>query len=148
MDFSHGVELYRANVYRRMRRPAAGRTEVPVQLIVPMHDRYVTPALLDGLEAWTSLMWRRPVDAGHWVIRTNPTESPRGYAEVVSFVEDGVESDALRGTDAVYSARSMRAVGVRAAVRAGTAATRLASTRVPTATRSTDGNETVGYGTA
>jgi pimeloyl-ACP methyl ester carboxylesterase len=95
-DFSHGVELYRANVYRRMRRPAAGRTEVPVQLVVPTHDRYVTPALLDGLEAWTSLMWRRPVDAGHWVIRTNPDGVAAWVHEVVSFVEDGVESEGLR----------------------------------------------------
>ena len=127
-----------------MRRPAAGRTEVPVQLVVPTHDRYVTPALLDGLEAWTSLMWRRPVDAGHWVIRTNPDGVAAWVREVVSFVEDGVESEGLRRHKVVYSARSMRAVGVRAAVRAGRAATRLASTSVPTATRSTDGNETVG----
>jgi len=96
VDFSHGVELYRANVFGRMRRPVARRTEVPVQLIVPGHDRYVTPALLDGLEEWTSLMWRRPVDAGHWVIRSNPDGVAAWVREVVSYVEDGVESDALR----------------------------------------------------
>ena len=95
-DFSHGVELYRANVYGRMRRPVAGHTEVPVQLIVPVHDRYVTPALLDGLEEWASSMWRRPVDAGHWVIRSNPDGFAAWVREVVSFVEDGVESDGLR----------------------------------------------------
>ena len=93
-DFSHGVELYRANVYGR-RRPVAGHTDVPVQLIVPMRDRYVTPALLDGLEEWTSLMWRRPVDAGHWVIRSNPDGVAVWVREVVAFVEDGVESVGL-----------------------------------------------------
>ena len=96
VDFSHGVELYRANVFGRMRRPLAGRTEVPVQLIVPTRDRYVTPALLDGLEEWTLRLWRRPVDAGHWVIRTNPDGVAAWVREVVSFVEDGVESEGLR----------------------------------------------------
>ncbi len=94
-DFSHGLELYRANVEGRLRRPVARRTDVPVQLVVPVHDRYVTPALLDGLEDWTSLMWRRPVDAGHWVIRSNPDGVAAWVREVVAFVEDGVESDGL-----------------------------------------------------
>ncbi len=95
-DFSHGVELYRANIYGHLRRPVAGHTDVPVQLIVPMQDRYVTPALLDGLEEWTSLMWRRPVDAGHWVIRTNPDGVAAWVREIVAYVEDGIESDSLR----------------------------------------------------
>ena len=42
----------------------------------------------------------------------------------------------------------MMAVGVRAAVRAGTAATRLARSNVPSATRATDATEIVGSGTA
>ncbi len=66
-----------------------------MQLIVPMRDRYVTSALLDGLEAWTSLLWRRPVNAGHWVIRTNPDGVAAWVRQAVSFVEDGVESDIL-----------------------------------------------------
>jgi pimeloyl-ACP methyl ester carboxylesterase len=95
-DFAHGIELYRANVRGRMRHPEAGHTDVPVQLIVPRRDRYVTPALLDGLEDWTSLMWRRPVDGGHWVIRTDPEMVAASVREVVSYVEDGMESDSLR----------------------------------------------------
>jgi pimeloyl-ACP methyl ester carboxylesterase len=95
-DFAHGVELYRANVGRRMRHPQARHTDVPVQLIVPLRDRYVTPALLGGLEAWTSLMWRRPVGGGHWVIRTDPDMVAVSVREVVSFVETGTESEGLR----------------------------------------------------
>ena len=71
-DFAHGVELYRANVRSRMRHPQARHTDVPVQLVIPLRDRYVTPALLDGLEEWSSDLRRTPVDAGHWVIRTDP----------------------------------------------------------------------------
>lgn len=94
-DFGQGVELYRANVRGRLRHPELRHTDVPVQLIVPLRDRYVTPALLEGLEHWTSLMWRRPVDAGHWVIRSNPDAVAASVREVVSFVEHGFESEDL-----------------------------------------------------
>ena len=95
-DFAHGVELYRANVRSRLRHPVARHTDVPVQLLVPLRDRYVRPALLAGLETWTSLMWRRPVDAGHWVIRTNPDDVARWVREVVAYIEDGIEAADLR----------------------------------------------------
>jgi pimeloyl-ACP methyl ester carboxylesterase len=95
-DFGHGVELYRANILQRYRHPTARHTETPVQLIVPLRDRYVTPALLEGLESWTTLMWRREVDAGHWVIRTHPEELAGWVREAVAFAEDGSESDALK----------------------------------------------------
>jgi pimeloyl-ACP methyl ester carboxylesterase len=96
-DFGHGVELYRANVRDRMRHPRAGHTDVPVQLIVPGGDRYVTPQLLEGLEEWASLMWRRPADGGHWLIRTHPDDVARWVREVVDAVESGTEPAPLRG---------------------------------------------------
>ena len=80
-DFVHGLELYRANVRQRLRHPTARFTETPVQIIVPMADRYVTPPLLDGLEKWSALVWRRESDAGHWIIRTHPDQvGERGCA--------------------------------------------------------------------
>lgn len=94
-DFAHGVELYRANVFRRFRHPSAGHTETPVQIIVPVKDRFVTPALLDGLETWSSLVWRREVDAGHWVIRTHPDDVAQWVREVIAFVEEGIEAEDL-----------------------------------------------------
>jgi hypothetical protein len=60
-----------------------------------MADRYVTPALLDGLENWSSLVWRRQSDAGHWIIRSHPDEVARWVREVIAFVEEGSESDEL-----------------------------------------------------
>jgi pimeloyl-ACP methyl ester carboxylesterase len=91
-DFAHGVELYRANIRSRMANPTLGHATCPVQLIVPMKDRYVTPALLDGLEEWTDVMWKRPVDAGHWVVRTRATQLAGWVREVIAYVEDGTES--------------------------------------------------------
>jgi hypothetical protein len=79
-----------------MRHPRAGHTHVPVQLIVPERDRYVSPVLLEGLEDWTSVMWRRPVDAGHWVIRTRPDDVAPWGREVVDAVEHEAEHHSLR----------------------------------------------------
>lgn len=86
-DFAHGVELYRANVRGRMRRPQVRRTDVPVQLVIPLRDRYVTPAFLDGLEDWTSEMQQRRIDAGHWVIRTNPDVIAATVGDFVNSVD-------------------------------------------------------------
>jgi pimeloyl-ACP methyl ester carboxylesterase len=94
-DFAHGVELYRANVRPRFRHPQAGHTETPVQIVVPMKDRYVTPALLEGLEGWSSTVWRREVDAGHWVIRTQPRQIATWVKQVIDFVDNGVEAPDL-----------------------------------------------------
>jgi pimeloyl-ACP methyl ester carboxylesterase len=96
-DLAHGVELYRANVRTRMLHPEARHTNVPVQLVIPLRDRYVTPALLDGLEYWTSEMRRHPVDAGHWVIRTEPEVIAAAVREFVAHVERDVESPAVGG---------------------------------------------------
>jgi hypothetical protein len=60
-----------------------------VQLVIPLQDRYVTPALLEGLEIWASGLQRLPVDAGHWVIRTNPDTIARAIRDVVAYVEHG-----------------------------------------------------------
>jgi pimeloyl-ACP methyl ester carboxylesterase len=94
-DFAHGLGLYRANVRQRFRHPAMRHTDTPVQLVVPRADRYVTPALLDGLEHWSSLVWRRESDAGHWIIRTHPEQITKWVREVIDFVEEGIETDDL-----------------------------------------------------
>ena len=95
-DFAHGLGLYRANVRGRLRHPQPGRTEVPVQLVVPSSDRYVTSALLDGLEEWTTDLWRRSVEGGHWVIRSDPAAIANAVRELVAYVEEGTETDVLR----------------------------------------------------
>jgi pimeloyl-ACP methyl ester carboxylesterase len=94
-DFAHGLELYRANVRQRFRHPTTRYTETPVQIIVPTADRYVTPPLLDGLENWSSMVWRRESDAGHWIIRTHPDDVATWVRQVVAYVEEGSEATDL-----------------------------------------------------
>lgn len=84
-DGALGVNLYRANVGERLARPQERHTDVPVQLIVPTEDRYVTPALLEGLEVIAPDLRRREIDDGHWVIRTQPEA-------VASWIDEHISS--------------------------------------------------------
>ena len=73
-DGRNGLELYRQNVRDRIRAAELRTTDVPVQLVVALRDRYVTPQLLDGLERIAPRMTRREIDAGHWLVVTRPAE--------------------------------------------------------------------------
>jgi hypothetical protein len=66
-----------------------------VQVIVPVNDRYISPALLEGLETWSSVLWRREVDAGHWIIHTHPVDIARWVRQAITFVDSGVEPEEL-----------------------------------------------------
>lgn len=65
-DAVRGIGLYRANMAPRALRPRSRRTQVPVQLITLTRDRYVNPALSEGLERWAPRLRRRTLQAGHW----------------------------------------------------------------------------------
>lgn len=71
-DGANGLNLYRANVVDRMRHPRPAHTSVPVQVIVPVHDSFLTPQLYDRLPRFVDDLTMQEVDAGHWVARTHP----------------------------------------------------------------------------
>jgi pimeloyl-ACP methyl ester carboxylesterase len=71
-DGRNGVHLYRANMGRGAERPTGTRTDLPVQLIVAARDPYVTPALLDGMEAIAPNLVRHEIDGMHWLPRSHP----------------------------------------------------------------------------
>jgi pimeloyl-ACP methyl ester carboxylesterase len=68
----HGLNLYRANVLRRTRRLGTWPTRVPVQVVRPTRDAYLTDVLLDDLDRFCEDVRVVEVDAGHWVTRTDP----------------------------------------------------------------------------
>lgn len=88
-DGARGINLYRANVPQRLRHPGDRSTEVPVQLIVPSGDPFVTPALLDGTARWAPRLWRRDVPGGHWLPRTEPDRVAGWIEDLVEHVEAG-----------------------------------------------------------
>ena len=99
-DGRHGMNLYRRNVGRRLRNPRTDAVaHVPVQLIVPTRDPFVSARLYDGLERWAPVLRRRHIDAGHWLPRTEPATLARWIAEFVDDVEGGDLPEARRTDD-------------------------------------------------
>lgn len=80
-DGVRGMRLYRANMLPRMLRPGDRHAHAPVQVIVPLRDRYVGPALSDPahLARWVPQLHRVEVDAGHWL----PLQQPALFARLV-----------------------------------------------------------------
>lgn len=76
-----GVNLYRANVLPRLLRPQTRRAVAPVQLVIPMRDRFVSPELYEGLSRWVPTLRRRAIDAGHWLLLSHPDPVAQCIAE-------------------------------------------------------------------
>jgi NAD(P)-dependent dehydrogenase (short-subunit alcohol dehydrogenase family)/pimeloyl-ACP methyl ester carboxylesterase len=96
-DGACGVQLYRANILPSLRRPRERRTSVPVQVIVAVNDRYLTPALARAAaRPWVDRLWVREVHTGHWLPRKAPDAMARAISELVDHVEGGVEPLSLR----------------------------------------------------
>lgn len=72
-DTLNGLGLYRANL-RHAERPPSLRTDIPIQLIVPTRDQFLTPAIYADLDRWCSDLTRHDVDAGHWAPWTHADE--------------------------------------------------------------------------
>ncbi|CAN5126503.1 hypothetical protein BH18ACT9_BH18ACT9_19640 [soil metagenome] len=70
-DAENGLRLYRANLLsRRMTKQA--HTDVPVLVITPRWDVFVTDVFLDELDRMCSNLRVVEVAGGHWVTRTHP----------------------------------------------------------------------------
>ena len=67
-DFAHGVNLYRANGLSFTR----GTTSVPVQLVVPTKDAFLSPAIYADIAEFAPDVRRVDVVAGHWVVQSQP----------------------------------------------------------------------------
>ncbi|MFE3451337.1 alpha/beta fold hydrolase [Nonomuraea sp. NPDC059194] len=88
-DARNGLNLYRANMFSRLRRPADPRVNVPVQLIECTRDPFVSPWLLASLRRWAPTFRRERIIAGHWAQRTRPET----VAELVAaFVDSAAAS--------------------------------------------------------
>jgi pimeloyl-ACP methyl ester carboxylesterase len=85
-DLANGMQLYRANVRPRLAHPQPMRARVPVQLIVAVRDPWVPPSFLTGLEDIAPDLHRRHVDAGHWVVRSQPVDVAVWITEFVESV--------------------------------------------------------------
>jgi NAD(P)-dependent dehydrogenase (short-subunit alcohol dehydrogenase family)/pimeloyl-ACP methyl ester carboxylesterase len=95
-DACAGLALYRENLRPSARRRSSPPAHVPVQLIVPTRDRYISTAMYDDAAGWASRLWRREVRAGHWVQRSHPRAVARAVFELIEHVEGAPEPAPLR----------------------------------------------------
>lgn len=82
-DGANGVNLYRANRLQFTH----GTTKVPVRLIVPTKDTFLSTAVYDDVALFAPDSERIDIVAGHWVIRTHPkviAEKITGHVEAHS----------------------------------------------------------------
>lgn len=87
-DGKYGVNLYRANFIRALLSPRERRTTVPVQLIVPSNDHYVTTNLFEQLDKWAPKLWRRDINAKHWLPLSHSEELASAIKEFEAFVRE------------------------------------------------------------
>ncbi|MFE3513967.1 SDR family oxidoreductase [Streptomyces sp. NPDC059166] len=88
-DAAHGTWLYRDNIKSRLRHPREDAyAHVPVQLITPTGDAFLSPSLHDELDTWVPRLVRRSLPAKHWVPRKRPEQLTRWITEFVTAVED------------------------------------------------------------
>ncbi|MFD8199107.1 SDR family oxidoreductase [Streptomyces sp. NPDC059701] len=89
-DAAHGAWLYRDNVRPRLRHPREDAyAHVPVQLVTPLGDAFLSERLHDELERWAPRLTRRTLPAKHWVPRTRPDRLADWITEFVTDVEGG-----------------------------------------------------------
>lgn len=73
-DPVRGLALYRRNFFAGQNWPAAARVGIPVQVVVPARDPFLSPDLVEGLDAWVDRLTVVRVDSGHWWPATRPAE--------------------------------------------------------------------------
>jgi pimeloyl-ACP methyl ester carboxylesterase len=88
-DGARGAGLYRANITRHgsagpPERPQKG---IPVQVVVPTHDPFISPRVYDDVDRWVADLSVHEIAAGHWVVRTHPGEIAAWITQLVDRVE-------------------------------------------------------------
>jgi pimeloyl-ACP methyl ester carboxylesterase len=99
-DRINGLQLYRVNIGGR---PAARprTTGVPVQVLAPLDDAFVTPELqLEAPRGFTRTLYLRRIPGRHWIVADQPAVIAAATGELVEAVESGVPSPSLERTRA------------------------------------------------
>lgn len=90
-DAAHGAWLYRDNIRSRLRHPRTDcYSHVPVQLITPTDDAFLSERLYDELDLWAPKLTRRTLPAKHWVPRTRPDQLASWISDFVRANESGI----------------------------------------------------------
>jgi NAD(P)-dependent dehydrogenase (short-subunit alcohol dehydrogenase family)/pimeloyl-ACP methyl ester carboxylesterase len=89
-DATHAANLYRRNIPRKLRRPRRDAVaHVPVQVIVPTADHFISPHYYDLAERYAPALKRRTIGTTHWAPLIQPALLARWVSEFVDEVEAG-----------------------------------------------------------
>ena len=67
-----------------------------MQLIVPTGDNYVGTQLFSELTDWVEHLYRRDIDATHWVLLTHAPQVAQWIADFAHTIDSNQEDSALR----------------------------------------------------
>jgi NAD(P)-dependent dehydrogenase (short-subunit alcohol dehydrogenase family)/pimeloyl-ACP methyl ester carboxylesterase len=89
-DAAHAANLYRRNIPRRVLRPRTDAVaRVPVQLIVPSADHWISASYYELAERYAPNLTRRTIATTHWAPLIEPELVARWITEFVDGVEAG-----------------------------------------------------------
>ena len=72
-DQTNGINLYRANMLAGMHRTVPPRIDVPVQVLAPEDDPFVTPALaVEAPAPFVPDLHTHVIPGEHWIVKKNP----------------------------------------------------------------------------
>jgi NAD(P)-dependent dehydrogenase (short-subunit alcohol dehydrogenase family)/pimeloyl-ACP methyl ester carboxylesterase len=91
-----GLQLYRANIMARLAALPTRATDIPVQVLAPRRDPFVSVALQTDIAPWVPNLAVRELAAGHWLPRTHPHTVARCASELIDYVEGGAQTRGLR----------------------------------------------------
>jgi pimeloyl-ACP methyl ester carboxylesterase len=96
-DALSGTRLYRANAVRFLRPGSMATTRVPVQVIAPTRDAFVSPHQSKDAGRYVDRLWRREIGTGHWgAVRKDPARVAAWIAEFTWYIDGGAETAGLR----------------------------------------------------
>jgi pimeloyl-ACP methyl ester carboxylesterase len=88
----NGMQLYRANIFKSLFKPQPFQVNIPVLLIVPTQDRFLSPSSYDDLGDFVPQLTRKDIRCGHWL----PLLEPALLAdEVRQFINSGSHPERL-----------------------------------------------------
>ncbi|MHA7650443.1 SDR family oxidoreductase [Mycobacterium sp. ML4] len=98
-DYVNGLNLYRENLPAPLVAPGEDvrQTTVPVQVLIPGKDLFITPALQRYVGAIPPTGRVVPIQGGHWVVTSRPDVIARLTAEWIDQVVGGKPESGLRG---------------------------------------------------
>lgn len=115
-DARNGLWIYRRNMTATLGGGLDPRVgDVPVQLIEPTRDPFVTPALLASIAQWVPRFWHRRVAGGHYAQRSHPDLVAGMIAEFAAHADGAAPARELRRAGAGRGAFGDRLVVVTGA---------------------------------